>query len=230
MDGRNSAFGRSFAFSLRALLFGDEMAQHRIDAGLVSLAARLEEIDDILVQPDRDRLLLLRNDDFGLRPVEIDQVPQSGSSRMARSISASVMASTRAQSVRLSPRAIFSLISSAEYLTICFVLLPAARANDPTGLAASLAGDDSFGCRGICRACSSPGWTAGLFRHAAARTKSIPCLPFRLTFVIPFEGRKLRARTRSMGNPSADRNRQEQTTVSKDCHLYFPSGVNSGAQ
>src|SRR5437879_11052090 len=46
-------------------------AQHRVHAPLIAGAFLLEIIEHVLVEPDRDRLLLRRNDEYGFGPVKI---------------------------------------------------------------------------------------------------------------------------------------------------------------
>ncbi len=71
----DAAFGRRLAFfGFRSLLFVDEMTQYRVDAGLVTFAGRLEEVDDVGVEADRDRLLLVRKHHPGLGPVDVHVV------------------------------------------------------------------------------------------------------------------------------------------------------------
>jgi len=58
--------------SLLAFLLHIE-AQHRVDAALVARAFLLEVVEHIIVDADRDRFFLRRNDKNGFRPIHIER-------------------------------------------------------------------------------------------------------------------------------------------------------------
>ena len=49
------------------------MPEHGVDAFLIAVAAAFEERENVLIDPDGDRLLLRRRDEHRLRPVEVER-------------------------------------------------------------------------------------------------------------------------------------------------------------
>ena len=138
--------GRTLAIPM-VFVLAHEVAQHGIDAGLIAFAAGFEEVDHIFVQAYGNEFFKRRINDQGVGPVHIDEIGPIG---VVAHGCGNLFVRQSVQSVRSPPLAIFSRISSAEYLTICSLLILVCRTGryNPASIFRSRIdnGDNRRGC------------------------------------------------------------------------------------